>query len=49
MRDKVKKKFKETAVGKFLKNKGPVIIQTVAKVLPERGVFGIIKNIISPK
>lgn len=41
-----KKKFKETKVGKFLSQKAPKIIQTVGDVLPEKGVLGIVKNLI---
>lgn len=42
-----KKKFKETKVGKFLKDKAPKILDTVGDVLPDNGVLGIVKNIIS--
>lgn len=38
-----KKPFKETAVGKFLLNKIPGI---VGDVLPDKGVLGIVKNLI---
>jgi uncharacterized protein YqhQ len=38
-----KKSFKETAVGKFLLNKLP---GAVTDVLPDKGVLGIIKNLI---
>jgi hypothetical protein len=42
-----RKKFKDTKVGKFLKEKAPKILDTVGDVLPEKGVLGIVKNIIS--
>lgn len=42
-----KKKFKETKVGKFLKDKAPKILDTVGDVLPDKGVLGVVKNIIS--
>lgn len=42
-----KKKFKDTKVGKFLKEKAPKILDTVGDVLPSNGVFGIVKNLIS--
>ena len=42
-----KKKFKDTKVGKFLKNKAPKILDTVGDVLPDKGVLGIVKNLIS--
>jgi hypothetical protein len=38
-----KKKFKETAVGKFLLNKAP---EFASSILPDKGVLGIIKNLI---
>ena len=44
---KPKKKFKETKVGKFLKEKAPNILNTVGEFLPDRGGLGIVKNIIS--
>lgn len=42
-----KKKFSETKVGKFLKDKAPTILNTVGDVLPSNGVLGIVKNLIS--
>jgi hypothetical protein len=38
-----KKKFKNTAVGKFILNKVP---EFVGDVLPDKGVLGIVKNLI---
>ena len=38
-----KKPFKETAVGKFLLNKVPGL---VGDLLPDKGVLGIVKNLI---
>ena len=40
------KKFKDTKVGKFLKEKAPGILDQVGDVLPDKGVLGIIKNLI---
>jgi len=40
------KKFKDTKVGKFLKEKAPGILDQVGDVLPDQGVLGIIKNLI---
>jgi hypothetical protein len=40
-----KKKFKDTKVGKFLLGKSG-IVNTIGDVLPDKGVFGIIKNLI---
>ena len=42
-----KKKFKDTKVGQFLSKAAPGILGTVGNVLPDNGVFGIVKNIIS--
>tara|TARA_R100000908_G_C3755718_1_gene150246 strand:- start:3992 stop:4444 length:453 start_codon:yes stop_codon:yes gene_type:complete len=44
---KPKKKFKETKVGKFLKEKAPGILNTVGEFLPDQGGLGIVKNLIS--
>jgi hypothetical protein len=42
-----KKKFKDTKVGKFLLTAAPAILGTVGDILPNQGVFGIVKNLIS--
>ena len=44
---KPRKKFKETKVGIFLKEKGPKILDTIGDVLPNNGVYGVVKNLIS--
>jgi len=44
---KPKKKFKETKVGIFLKEKAPKILDTVGEFLPDSGGLGIVKNLIS--
>ena len=41
-----KKKFKDTKVGKFLKEKAPSILAKVGDFLPDSGVLGIVKNLI---
>jgi sulfite reductase beta subunit-like hemoprotein len=46
MEDK-KKPFKETKVGKFLKEKAPKVLDAVGDLLPDQGVIGIVKRIIS--
>ena len=43
---KQKKKLKDTAVGKFLSGAGSNIIDTLGDVLPDKGVFGLVKNLI---
>ncbi len=42
-----KKKFKDTKVGKFLSKAAPGILGTVGDVLPNSGVLGVVKNLIS--
>ena len=34
------KKFKDTKLGKFLKDKAPNILNIVGNVLPDKGVLG---------
>ena len=41
-----KKKFSETKVGQFLAGAAPGILGTVGDVLPDNGVFGLVKNLI---
>ena len=40
------KKFKDTKVGVFLKEKAPGILDSIGDVLPDKGVLGIVKNLI---
>ena len=42
----MKKKFIDTKVGRFLSNAAPGILNTVGDVLPDNGVFGLVKNLI---
>mgnify|MGYP005742204709 CR=1 FL=1 len=42
-----KKKFKDTKVGRFLSKAAPGILGTVGDILPDSGVFGVVKNLIS--
>ena len=44
---RLEKKFKETKVGVFLKDKAPGILNAVGEFLPDQGGLGIVKNIIS--
>lgn len=44
---KEKKKFKDTKMGGFLKDKLPHVLDIVGDVLPDQGAIGIVKNIIS--
>ena len=41
-----KKPFNKTKLGKFLKETAPSILDVIGNVLPDRGVLGIIKNLI---
>ena len=41
-----KKKLKDTAVGKFLAGAGSNIIGSLGDVLPDKGVLGLVKNLI---
>ena len=43
---KNKKKLKDTAVGKFLAGAGSNIIGSLGDVLPDKGVMGLVKNLI---
>lgn len=42
----MKKKFKDTKVGQFLKDKAPKILDKVGDLLPDSGVLGMVKNLI---
>ena len=42
-----KKKFAETKVGKFLKEKAPSILNSIGDILPDQGGLGVVKNIIT--
>ena len=44
---KDRKKFKDTKVGVFLKEKAPKILDSIGDLLPNQGVYGIVKNLIS--
>jgi hypothetical protein len=46
LKRKDKKKFKDTKVGIFLKDKAPDILETVGDLLPDAGVLGVAKNLI---
>ena len=43
----MKKKLKDTKIGKLLKEKAPKILGIIGDVLPSSGTMGILKNIIS--
>ena len=44
---KERKKFKDTKVGVFLKEKAPKILDSIGDILPDQGAFGVVKNLIS--
>lgn len=41
-----KKKFRDTKLGLFLKDKAPKILDKVGDLLPDSGVLGVVKNLI---
>src|SRR5210317_266237 len=41
-----KKPFHKTKLGKFLKETAPSILDAVGNVLPDKGILGIVKNLI---
>ena len=43
---KERKKFKETGFGKLLLEKIPSAIGLVGDIIPDKGIFGVVKNII---
>lgn len=45
--EKEKKKFKDTKFGQFLSNTAPHILDKVGDILPDKGILGIVKNLIS--
>lgn len=47
MDKKPRKKFRDTKVGQFLKEKSPKILEVIGDVLPDNGVLGIAKNLIN--
>jgi len=42
-----KKKFRDTRVGKFLRDKSPKVLEVVGDLLPSSGVLGVAKNLIN--
>lgn len=44
---KQRKKFKDSKIGAFLKDKAPDLLDSVGDFLPDQGALGIVKNIIS--
>jgi hypothetical protein len=43
---KERKKFRDTKVGVFLKKKAPQILDVAGDLLPDKGVLGVVKNLI---
>lgn len=41
-----RKKIKDTALGSWLKDKAPNILETVGDLLPDQGALGVVKNLI---
>ena len=42
-----KVKFKDSKVSKFLKEKFPKVLESVGDVLPDKGLLGVVKNLVS--
>lgn len=42
----MEKKLKDTKVGQWLKEKAPSVLDVVGDVLPDRGVLGVVKNLV---
>ena len=40
------KKLRDTKVGQWLREKAPSVLEVVGDVLPDRGVLGVVKNIV---
>lgn len=40
------KKFRDTKIGVFLKEKAPAVLDIVGDILPDKGALGIVKNLI---
>lgn len=43
---KDRKKFKDTKIGKLIKEKAPQVLDVVGDLLPDKGVTGVVKNLI---
>ena len=41
------KKFKDTKIAAFLKDKAPAILDGIGNILPDQGGFGLVKNLIT--
>ena len=41
------KKFKDTRAGKWIKEKLPEVADQFANVIPDRGMLGVIKRVVS--
>ena len=42
-----KKKFKDTKVGGFLSKSGSVIIDALGDSIPDKGLLGLVKNLVT--
>jgi hypothetical protein len=45
--NKEKKKIRDTALGTFLREKLPAVLNSVGDFLPDQGALGIVKNLLS--
>lgn len=44
--EKNKKKFKDTKLGQWLKTNAPKVLDVAGELLPDKGVLGVVKNLI---
>jgi hypothetical protein len=47
MDKKPRKKFRDTKIGHFLKDKSPKVLDVVGDMLPDSGILGVAKNLIN--
>tara|TARA_B100000768_G_scaffold114617_1_gene106097 strand:- start:305 stop:565 length:261 start_codon:yes stop_codon:yes gene_type:complete len=46
MDDRSKKRLKDTKIGKWLRETSPKVLDLVGHLLPDKGVLGVVKNLI---
>lgn len=47
--EKERKPIRETALGQWMSEKAPDVLDTVGDLLPDRGALGIVKNLLEAK
>ena len=46
-REEMKTKFKDSKVGIFLKDKFPKVLSVIGDAIPDKGILGLVKNLVS--